>query len=166
MPRMDGYEVLRRLRAGGSGIPVLFLTARDGLADRVRGLNGGADDYLVKPFELEEFLARIRAALRRTGGQPAPVLRSGSVELNTGSRTVFLKGKPVELTAREYALLEILLRQSGGFVTRDYLYEHLFDERDDSLSNMLDVYVYRLRQKFGSQRIVTRRGAGYQWVPE
>jgi two-component system OmpR family response regulator len=161
LPGKDGWAILQRLRDGGRTMPVIMLTARTGLEDRLRGLNGGADDYLVKPFEMEELVARVKAALRRSGGSPNPVIRIGSVTLDTSARTAFISDEPVELAAREYALLEILILRRDEVVTRNYLYERLFDERDDTVSNMLDVYIYRLRQKFGRDSIQTRRGMGY-----
>ncbi|MEM6883724.1 MAG: response regulator transcription factor [Verrucomicrobiota bacterium] len=164
MPKMDGWQVLQQLRESGSDVPVIMLTARDALEDRVQGLDNGADDYLVKPFEMEELIARIRAAIRRSGGQPQPKLEVGPITLNTSRRTAMLKGRAVELTAREYSLLEILAFRQDAVVTRDEIYEKLFDERDETMSNMLDVYIYKLRQKFGKEHIVTRRGMGYQLV--
>lgn len=161
LPGKDGWEILKRLRDGGKTMPVIMLTARDQLEDRLKGLNGGADDYLVKPFEMEELVARVRAALRRSGGSPNPVVKVGPVTLDTSSRTAFIDEEPVELAAREYAILEMLILRRNEVVSRNYLYERLFDERDDTVSNMLDVYIYRLRQKFGKERIQTRRGMGY-----
>lgn len=165
LPKMDGWMVLQQLRDGGKTVPVIILTARDAVEDRVRGLNCGADDYLVKPFEMEELIARIRAAIRRAKGRPQPILEIGPITLNTSQRTVTLQGSPVEMTAREYSLLEILAFKQNALVTRDEIYEKLFDERDETMSNMLDVYIYKLRQKFGKEHIVTRRGMGYQLVP-
>ncbi|MEM6601272.1 MAG: response regulator transcription factor [Verrucomicrobiota bacterium] len=165
LPRLDGLQVLQQLRDSGSSTPVIILTARDAVQDRVSGLNSGADDYLVKPFEMEELVARIRAAIRRAGGRPKLVLEAGPIMLHTAQRTVTLNERQVELTAREYALLEILAFRQGAVVTRDEIYEKLFDERDETMSNMLDVYIYKLRQKFGKEHIVTRRGMGYQLVP-
>ncbi|MEM6886468.1 MAG: response regulator transcription factor [Verrucomicrobiota bacterium] len=164
LPGMDGWQVLQRLREQGSIVPVIILTARDAVQDRVRGLNSGADDYLVKPFEMEELIARIRAAIRRAGGRAQPVVEVGPIVLNTAQRTVTLNDRNVELTAREYALLEILAFRQDAVVSRDEIYEKLFDERDETMSNMLDVYIYKLRQKFGKEHIVTRRGMGYQLV--
>jgi two-component system OmpR family response regulator len=161
LPKLDGWELIQRLRQAGKKMPVIMLTARDRLDDRIKGLNCGADDYMVKPFEMEELTARIRAALRRSHGEPNPVLNVGPIQLNTATRTAFLKGELIVLTAREYALLEILMMKSNEVVTRDYIYEHLFDERDESMSNMLDVYMYKLRQKLGKDHLQTRRGMGY-----
>ncbi len=164
LPKLDGWELLQRLRQANKNMPVIMLTARDELGDRLKGLNCGADDYMVKPFEMEELIARIRAAIRRSGGSPNPVLNAGAIQLNTATRSVFYKGALVALTAREYALLELLMSRCNEVISRDYLYEHLFDERDESVSNMLDVYIYKLRQKFGSEHIQTRRGMGYTLV--
>ncbi|GHC42131.1 response regulator transcription factor [Roseibacillus persicicus] len=157
---LDGFEVLRRLRAVKK-IPVLMLTARDAVSDRVRGLDEGADDYLTKPFDHPEFLARVRAVIRRGGLSLERQLTLGPVELDTMAMRVTVDGKPVELTAREFALAEMLMRRRGEVVSRDFIYENLFDEDDESLSNMLDVYVYKLRQKLGRDFVKTRRGAGY-----
>lgn len=162
IPPPDGFEVLRRLRAKGRTIPVIMLTGLGDLPDRLRGLNGGADDYLLKPFAMSELVARLRAAIRRKGGSPNPILTIGLLSLNTVARTATLDGREVGLTAREYTVLEMLARRRDGVVTREELHEQLFDENDDSMSNMIDVYIYRLRQKFGRRRLLTRRGMGYQ----
>ena len=160
LPRMDGWTVLKRLRAKKK-TPVLLLTARDGTADKVSGLNAGADDYLTKPFELDELLARVRALIRRSADKPSPVVRLGDVEINTAARAVKKAGKPVELTAKEYALVELLALHRGELVTRTMIYDHIYDEEDDSLSNVVDVYVSNLRKKLGKDLIETRRGQGY-----
>lgn len=160
MPKLDGWEVLRRLRPART-TPVLMLTALDAPGDRVRGLDGGADDYLPKPFDLDELLARVRALIRRSSGKPNPVITLGAVGIDTANRTVTDGGSEVVLTAREYSLLEYLVLHRGQVVTRTELYEHLFDERDDSMSNLLDVHVSNLRKKLGHDLIVTRRGQGY-----
>ncbi len=160
LPRLDGWEVLERLRPSRK-TPVLMLTARDTTKDRVRGLDAGADDYLVKPFDLEELFARLRAIIRRAAGQTVNVIEIGGVAVHTASRKVTLSDKPVALTAREYCLLEFLALHRGETVTRTSLYEHLFDEDDDSLSNLLDVHVSNLRRKLGHGLIETRRGHGY-----
>ena len=160
LPRLDGWQVLSRLRAAKAS-PVLLLTARDGRADRVRGLDMGADDYLVKPFDAAELSARLRAIIRRSSAQPQPTLDLGDVTLHTTARTVTRAGQPVALTAREYAVLEFLARRRGQVVTRTQLYDHLFDENEDTLSNILDVHVFNLRRKLGAGLIVTRRGHGY-----
>ncbi len=160
LPRMDGWEVLRSLRQSRK-TPVLMLTARDAARDRVRGLDTGADDYLVKPFDLGELFARLRALIRRSAGQTRNVIEIGEVVVDTAARSVFVSGSPVALTAREYGLLEFLALHRGETVTRSALYEHLFDENDDTLSNLLDVHVSNLRKKLGAGFISTRRGHGY-----
>lgn len=160
LPRLDGWQVLQRLRKTKK-TPVLMLTARDAPRDRVRGLDTGADDYVVKPFDLNELFARLRALIRRAAGQPGNVLEIGAVQINTAARLVAREGQPVPLTAREYALLEFLALHRGEVVTRTTLYEHLFDEDDATLSNLLDVHVSNLRKKLGAEFIVTRRGHGY-----
>lgn len=160
LPGMDGWELLRRLRQTRK-TPVLLLTARDQTRDRVKGLDIGADDYMVKPFDLEELFARLRALIRRSVNQTTNRMELGDVKVDTAARNVFLKDKLVELTAREYALVEFLARHRGEVVTRTQLYEHLFDENDDSFSNLLDVHVSNVRKKLGAEFIVTRRGHGY-----
>ena len=160
LPRLDGWEVLERFRKSQK-TPVLMLTARDAARDRVRGLDAGADDYLVKPFDLEELFARLRAIIRRAAGQTVNTIEIGGAIIDTASRKVTLAGNPVALTAREYCLLEFLALHRGETVTRTALYEHLFDEDDDSLSNLLDVHVSNLRKKLGHGLIETRRGHGY-----
>jgi len=160
LPGIDGWELLRRLRKTKK-TPVLMLTARDAVRDRVRGLDTGADDYLVKPFELVELLARLRALIRRSASQAQARLEIGSVAIDTAARTVTRDGEVVTLTAREYALLEFLALHRGKVVTRTTLYEHLFDETDDTLSNLLDVHVSNIRKKLGHDFITTRRGHGY-----
>ena len=160
LPRMDGWLVLEQLRKQKQ-TPVLMLTARDTPRDRVRGLDKGADDYLVKPFDLAELLARLRAVIRRAAGQARSCLEIGDLAIDTGARSVTRAGTAVALTAREYAILEYLALHRGEVVTRTALYEHLFDESDDTLSNLLDVHVFNLRKKLGRDLIVTRRGQGY-----
>ncbi|MCX6913847.1 MAG: response regulator transcription factor [Verrucomicrobia bacterium] len=160
LPCLDGWEVLTRLRAA-KATPVLMLTARDRSADRVRGLDTGADDYLVKPFDTPELFARLRALIRRGAGQPRATLDIGEVHINTAARAVTRAGQPVTLTAHQYALLEYLALHRGEVVTRTALYEHLGDENEGTLSNVLDVHVLRLRKKLGQDFIVTRRGHGY-----
>ena len=160
LPRLDGWEVLERLRKQKQ-TPVLLLTARDGTKDRVRGLDAGADDYLVKPFDLPELLARLRALIRRAAGQGRPQIEVGSVLIDTRARSVTRAGQPVTLTAREYAILEYLALHRGEVVTRTALYDHLFDEHEDTLSNLLDVHIFSIRRKLGRDLITTRRGYGY-----
>jgi len=160
LPKIDGWQLLETIRREKK-TPVLILTARDAVTDRVRGLDGGADDYLVKPFELAELFARLRALIRRSAGQAASTIEIGGVVIDPRSRTVSQHGKPVPLTAREYALVELLALHRGEVVTRTAMYDHLFDENDDTLSNLLDVHVSNVRRKLGKDFIVTRRGMGY-----
>lgn len=160
LPHLDGWQVLDRLRPKCE-TPILMLTARDTVPDRVKGLDKGADDYLTKPFDIDELLARVRALIRRSAGQTHSLLHIGPLVVDTASRRVTLSDKEVSLTAREYALLEYLALHRGEVVTRTTLYEHLFDEDDSTLSNLLDVHVSNLRKKLGSDIITTRRGHGY-----
>jgi two-component system OmpR family response regulator len=160
LPRLDGWAFLERLRQQ-KRTPVLMLTARDAGKDRVRGLDGGADDYLVKPFDLSELLARLRALIRRAAGHGRALLEVGDVMLDTRARAITRAGQAVTLTAREYAILEYLALHRGEVVTRSALYEHLFDETDDTLSNLVDVHVFSIRKKLGHELIVTKRGQGY-----
>ena len=160
LPRLDGWAVLERLRNSRS-TPVLMLTAMDAYSDRVRGLDTGADDYLVKPFDLKELLARVRALIRRAHGDAAERIVVGDVEIDTRARKVFRAGDDINLTAREYSILEYLARRRGETVTRTELFEHLFDDTEDSLSNLIDVHVSGIRKKLGPDFITTRRGLGY-----
>ena len=160
LPKLDGWGVLAALRPA-SRTPVLMLTARDAVPDRIKGLNAGADDYLTKPFDIDELLARLRALIRRSAGQTHPTLTIGELVLDTAARRACVAGAEIVLTAREYSLLEYLALHRGEVVSRTTLYEHLFDEDDDSLSNLLDVHVSNLRKKLGHDLIVTRRGLGY-----
>jgi two-component system, OmpR family, response regulator len=160
LPKLDGWGVLKSLRKTRT-TPVLMLTARDQSRDRVRGLDGGADDYVVKPFDLPELLARVRALSRRSASEKRAVLEIGDVRLDTAARQVSRGQEEIPLTAREYALLEYLALHRGKVVTRTELYEHLFDENEFTLSNLLDVHVSNLRKKLGHDFITTRRGHGY-----
>lgn len=160
LPGLDGWELLQRLRRE-KPTPVLILTARDAITDRVRGLDLGADDYLIKPFALSELLARLRALIRRAAGQATPILEIGDVAIDTTTRTVTQAGQPVYLTAREYAIVELLALHRGRLVTRTMIYDHLFGEDDDSLSNLVEVHVSNVRRKLGKDFIATRRGQGY-----
>ena len=160
MPKMDGWEVLRQLRKKRP-TPVLILTARDHVADRVKGLDGGADDYLAKPFELAELTARLRALIRRSAGNAQAQIVIGELTVDTRARGVLKEGQPINLTAREYSLVEFLAVHRGVLVTRTMLYEHLYDEADDSLSNLIDVHIANVRRKLGKDLITTRRGQGY-----
>lgn len=165
LPERDGLSVLRALREGGIRTPVLLLTARDAVSDRVRGLDLGADDYLVKPFALEELLARVRALVRREYGAAEPVLRIADLEINTLSRSVTRGARRIELTAREYALLVYLAHRAGHVVSRSDIQEHVYDFAAEIESNVIDVYVGYLRKKLeqagGARLIHTRRGQGY-----
>ena len=161
LPGLNGWEVLERLRKT-KPTPVLILTARDATRDRVKGLDDGADDYLVKPFDLAELLARLRALIRRAAGQRRAQIELGDIVVDTRSQTVTRAGEPLPLTAREYAILEYLSLHRGELVTRTALYEHLFDESDDSLSNLVDVHISNIRKKLGRDLITTRRGQGYR----
>ena len=161
MPRLDGWTFLKRLRQAGGKTPVLILTARDALPDRVKGLDSGADDYLTKPFELAELLARLRALIRRSAGKANAVIEVGPIKVDTATHTVTNAERPVPLTAREYSLVELLAMHRGELVSRSMIYDHLFDEEDDSLSNLIDVHLSNVRKKLGKQFIETRRGQGY-----
>ncbi len=165
LPGIDGFELLERLRAGGRETHVLILTARDQLDDRVRGLDLGADDYLVKPFAMAELLARVRALVRRSYRRKSPRLSIGHLEIDTNDHSVRVEGELVELTAKEYALLEYLAQRRDEVVSRLDIWEHVYDSRSDSTSNVVDVYVSYLRKKLeqgGRPRLIhTRRGEGY-----
>ena len=161
LPRRDGLEVLRHLRARKQALPVLILTARDTVDDRIRGLDAGADDYLVKPFDLGELNARLRALLRRSGGQPSPLLAAAGVTLDPATRQVVLNGRDVELSAKEYALLHALMQQAGRALSRAQLEQHLYAWGDEIGSNTVEVYIHHLRRKLGPEVIRTLRGIGY-----
>jgi two-component system, OmpR family, response regulator len=160
LPGVDGWTILRKLRTRKK-TPVLVLTARDAVQDRVQGLNLGADDYLTKPFSLDEMVARVRALIRRAADQPSPVVTIGDIVVDTAARVVRKAGEPVHLAAKEYALLELLVLNRGKVVSRQQIYEHIYDEDDDSLSNVVDVYVSNLRRKLGKDLLETRRNQGY-----
>ena len=165
MPFLNGFEVLSELRRQKCGTPVLFLSARDGVEDRVWALNHGADDYLVKPFALDELVARLRALLRRPSGGDSPVIRIGDLEMDFGARQVMRNGKPIKLTPKEFSLLEYLVRHKRIVVTRTMISEHVWDRHFDSFSNVVDVYIRYLRTKvdkdFPKKLIHTVRGVGY-----
>ncbi len=165
LPRLDGLSILRRIRREGVRTPVLLLTARDTIEDRVTGLNSGADDYLVKPFALEEFVARVRALTRRKYAAAEAVLRVGDLEVDTVSRLVRRAGERVELTGREYALLEFLAHRAGQIVSRAEILDHVYDFNATVESNVVDVYIGYLRRKIDRRGlpslIHTRRGQGY-----
>jgi two-component system OmpR family response regulator len=160
LPGLDGFALLKRLRRE-KHTPVLILTARDAITDRIRGLDVGADDYVVKPFVLAEVLARVRALIRRAAGRGDSKTSVGDVQIDTTGRKVTRAGEPVALTAREYAILELLVLHRGRVVTKTEIYEHIFDETDDTLSNLIEVHVSNLRKKLGRDLIETRRGMGY-----
>jgi two-component system copper resistance phosphate regulon response regulator CusR len=165
IPARDGFEVCRELRAAGSSLPVLMLTARDAVEDRVAGLDTGADDYLTKPFEVAELLARLRALLRRGHVVSAPAIAVADLVIDTRAHRVTRGGRRIELTAKEYALLEYLARERGRVLGRAEIAEHVWDENFDPLSNLIDVNINRLRRKvddgFAAPLIHTRRGEGY-----
>lgn len=164
LPGIDGFEVLRQMRERKLETHVLILTARDAVSDRVRGLDAGADDYLVKPFAMDELLSRIRALVRRGYSHKDPVIRIGDIAVNTSNRTVSRDNEPIDLTAREYALLEYLAMRAGEVVTRADIWEHVYDFNSNATSNVVDVYIGYLRKKLGPRHgkmIHTRRGQGY-----
>ena len=165
LPRRDGLSVCRELRARGANVPVLMLTARDGVEDRVAGLDAGADDYLIKPFAFKELLARVRALLRRHREVRPLRLTLADLTLDTASREAQRAGRAVQLTAKEYALLEYLILHAGEVVSRERISEHVWDESFDPFSNLIEVYIQRLRKKIDDGAAVklihTQRGAGY-----
>jgi two-component system OmpR family response regulator/two-component system response regulator QseB len=165
LPGLDGDQVLARLRAGKVAVPVIMITARDTLHDRVGGLDLGADDYLVKPFDLEELSARIRAALRREAHAPAPLLQHGGVALDPSAKGVTLAGVPVSLTSREFALLHALLRRPGAVLSRSQIEEALYGWGEEVESNAIEVHVSNLRKKLGAKFILTLRNRGYALGP-
>lgn len=165
LPVKDGHTVCRELRSSGARVPILMLTARGSVDDRVEGLDCGADDYVTKPFDFKELLARLRALLRRAAVFRPPVVEVGDLTMNTASHAVMRGGRTISLTAKEYALLEFLILNEGRVVGREQIAQHVWDENFDPFSNVIDVYIKRLRAKIdaGSARrlIQTRRGEGY-----
>jgi len=163
LPKLDGFDVLRRLRARRSTVPVIVITARDAVEDRIHGLDLGADDYLVKPFQLSELEARIRALLRRAHAGTASELVHGRLRLDLGGRRVFADGQPLDLSAREFAVLELLLVRASRVVTRQQIRDHLYGWEDNSSSNAVEVFVHRLRRKLEPFGVTVRtvRGMGY-----
>jgi DNA-binding response OmpR family regulator len=165
LPGKDGWTILQQIRRQGSNVPVLMLTARDAIDDRVKGLNLGADDYLVKPFAWEELLARVRALVRRGHDKKTPTILVGDLEIDTASKSVKRDGRPIALSGREYALLEYLAHREGRVVSRGEIWDHLYDQADETTSNVVDVYIGYLRNKidrdFPTKLIHTRRGLGY-----
>ena len=165
LPGRNGLDALVGLRAAGHSLPVLILTARDAVADRIRGLDSGADDYLVKPFDLDELAARVRALLRRHAGRADPVLRLGDLAFDPVARSVSLGGQPVALSARELALLEALLEQPGRPLSRAQLEERIYGWGEEVESNAVEVHIHSLRRKLGAHAIRNLRGVGY-FVPK
>jgi DNA-binding response OmpR family regulator len=162
LPVMDGFAVLRRLREDGNGIPVIVLTARSSVTDTVAALDGGADDYLAKPFRLEELMARIRRRLRDDHTPEAATLTCGGLALDLRARQAHVQGRTVDLTSREFALAEVLLRNAGQVLSREQLLSHVWGFDFDPSSNVVDVYVRHLRRKLGQERITTLRRMGYR----
>ena len=165
LPHKSGLDLLTGLRKKGASLPVLVITARDSVADRVKGLDAGADDYLVKPFDLTELSARIRALMRRQAGRSSPVIEHGPLSLNPATHEVTLDGAPVSLSAREFALLHAFLEQPGVPLSRTQLEERLYGWDEDIESNVVEVYIHSLRRKLGAEWIRNVRGVGYL-VPE
>jgi len=162
LPKIDGVDVLKRARAAGVDTPVIMLTARDGVDDRVAGLDSGADDYVVKGIDMKEFKARVRVVLRRRSLVSETRIEAGEVSLDLATQQVRRNGQRVELTAREYGVVAALMRRLGAVVSRDELYENVIDETDDSMSNLLDVHICNIRKKLGRDFVKTIRGRGYQ----
>ena len=161
LPRRDGLAVLRSARGRGSTVPVLVATARDAVGDRVAGLDAGADDYIVKPFDSDELLARIRALIRRSAGRAEPVISHNGVTLNPATREAKLQGQPLQLSGREWAVLEPMLQRPGAVFSRAQLEEKLYGWKDEVSSNAVEVYIHGLRKKLGADFIKTVRGLGY-----
>ena len=166
LPRKDGMEVLAGLRAAGLALPVLVLTARDAVTDRVRGLDAGADDYVVKPVDLHELAARLRALVRRAHGQPRECLTAQDVVLDPAARTVQRAGEPVVLSAREFDLLHVLMLNTGRVLSREQLEQHLYSWGREVESNAVEVHIHHLRRKLGAPLIQTVRGVGYSLLRE
>ena len=165
LPEVPGIQVLRQIRQDKLSIPVLLLTARNTLQDKVDGLDSGADDYLTKPFEIDELFARVRSLLRRRSSVKATLLETGELVVDPSDHTVEFKGEQVDLTAREFAILEILMRNLGRFVSRARLEEGIYSWGEEVGSNTVEVYVSRLRKRFGAELIQTMRGVGYRINP-
>lgn len=166
LPKRDGLDVLRSLRSRGNALPVLIVTARDAVADRVKGLDAGADDYLVKPFDLDELGARMRALIRRQAGRCESVIRHGSLTLDPAAHQVTLEGAPVALSAREFALLEALLARPGAVLSKAQLEEKMYGWGEEIGSNTVEVYIHALRKKLGADLIRNVRGLGYMIAKE
>ena len=165
LPARDGFSVLRELRGRGDATPVIILTARDETGDRVAGLDAGADDYVVKPFDLDELNARIRSVMRRAAGRGDPMIQNGALRLDPATHAVHHKGSPVSLSAHEYAVLEALLQRPGAVLSRAQLEERLYGWNEPIGSNAVEVYIHSLRRKLGGEAIRTLRGVGY-FVPK
>jgi two-component system OmpR family response regulator len=165
LPKVDGMTVLERWREAGRDMPVLILTARDRWSDKVAGIDAGADDYLAKPFRIEELLARIRALIRRAGGHASAILECGPVRIDTRSSRVTVDGAPIRLTGQEYRLLAYLAHNEGKVISRSELTEHLYDQDFDRDSNTIEVFIGRLRRKISADLIETVRGLGYRMGP-
>ncbi|MBP8215853.1 MAG: response regulator transcription factor [Propionivibrio sp.] len=165
LPRKSGLELLASLRRKGVTMPVLVITARDSVADRVKGLDAGADDYLVKPFDLDELSARIRALMRRHGGRASPVIEHGPLRLDPATHEFFLNGVPVALSGREFSLLHALMEQPGVPLSRAQLEERIYGWNEEIESNTIEVYIHALRRKLGAEWIRNVRGVGYR-IPE
>jgi two-component system OmpR family response regulator/two-component system response regulator QseB len=161
LPRLSGLELLRRLRAAGNAVPVLILTARDAVADRVAGLDAGGDDYMVKPFDLDELAARLRARVRRAHGQAAATLRVGELELDPAAHAARFEGRAVDLSAREFAVLQALTLSAGRVLTREQLEQALYGWGEEVESNAIEVHIHHLRRKLRADLIRTVRGVGY-----
>ena len=162
LPKLDGLSLLQRLRTSGNEVPILVLTSRDTWREKVAGLRAGADDYLAKPFEIEELLARLEALIRRASGHASPILTCCNVVLDTASARVTVEGHPVDLTALEYRTLEYLMQHPDKVVSKTELTEHIYDQDFDRDSNVIEVLINRLRGKLSADMIKTRRGLGYQ----
>ena len=165
LPVLDGLSVLKRWREAGHALPVLILTARDSWHEKVAGIDAGADDYMAKPFHMEELLARVRALIRRAQGLASPLLQCGGLALDTRSNRVTLAGQPVNLTSHEFRLLAYLMHRPGSVVSRTELTEHIYAQDFDRDSNTIEVFIGRLRRKLPPQAIETVRGMGYRLVP-
>ena len=165
LPRRNGIEVLRELRSRHNATPVIILTARDEVADRIAGLDAGADDYVVKPFDLDELAARMRSVVRRAAGRGDPFIEHGGIRLNPVTHSVERDGAPVHLSAHEYTVLEALLQRPGAVLSRAQLEDRLYGWRDSVESNAVEVYIHSLRRKLGSETIRTMRGVGY-YIPK
>lgn len=167
LPGISGLEIIRKVRKAGRKFPILILTARDGWETKVEGLEAGADDYLVKPFQREELTARVRALLRRSGGWAQPQLRTGPIVLDTSAKSLTVHGAPIELTAYEYKVLEYLVLHAGEVVSKSTLAEHLYAEDEERDSNVIEVFIRRLRSKLDPDAVLnpitTLRGSGYRW---